>query len=81
MARPREAPITKVNIAEFADDELGLLSTVLTERARRQVSRPRILGALVLAARQLPPEVVEALFPAYDEAAAPFIPGTDDAEE
>jgi hypothetical protein len=74
MARPREAPTTKVNIAEFANGELDLLSTVLTNRAKKVVSRPRILGALVLAARQLPPEVVEALFPAYDEEAARFIP-------
>ena len=77
MARPREAPTTKVNIAEFANDELGILSTILTNRAKRHVSRPRILGALVLAARELPPEVVESLFPAYDVEAARFIEAED----
>lgn len=74
MARPKTAPQTKVNLAEFADDELGVLSTVLTARAKRHVSRPRILGALVLAARQLPPDVIEALLPAYDREAARFTP-------
>jgi hypothetical protein len=69
MARPRQAPKTKVGLAEFANEELEVLVTVLTDRAKRQVARPRILGALVLAARQLPPEVVEALLPEYDKRA------------
>jgi hypothetical protein len=73
MGRPRTAATTKVGLAEFANEELEVLVTVLTERARRQVGRPKILGALVLAARRLPPEVVEALFPAYDTLAAEHI--------
>lgn len=81
MARPRQEPKTRVGLAEFANEELDVLVTLLTERARRQVARPRILGALVLAARQLPPDVVEALFPAYDERAAAFIPGREDPDE
>jgi len=74
MGRPRQAPTTKVDVAEFVNGELGVLSTVLTQRAKRHVARPEIVGALVLAARQLPPEVVEALLPAYDEEASKFIP-------
>jgi hypothetical protein len=58
-----------IRVPQFVNADLQELVNVLTERANRQVSRPRVVGALVLAARQLPPEVVEALFPAYDERA------------
>jgi hypothetical protein len=74
MPRPKKAPTTKVDVAEFVNDELEVLSTVLTNRAKRQVARPEIVGALVLAASQLPLEVVEALFPAYGERARKVIP-------
>jgi hypothetical protein len=79
MARPKKEPTTRVGMAEFANAELDVLVTVLTNRAKRQVARPKILGALVLAARQLPPEVLEALFPAYDERAAEVIKDGDEA--
>jgi hypothetical protein len=34
MARPKKEPTTKVGLAEFANDELDILVTVLTDRAR-----------------------------------------------
>ena len=37
-----------------------------------------MLGALVLAARRLPPEVVEALVPAYEDRARDEIPNGDE---
>jgi hypothetical protein len=80
MARPKTEPKTKVGLAEFANEELEVLVTVLTERAKHQVARPKVLGALVLAARRLPPEVVEALFPAYDDRAKEFIEEPESAD-
>jgi hypothetical protein len=73
MPRPKEAPTENTKIPVFAHEELEVLVHILRERARERISGPRLLGALVLAARQLPPEVVEALVPAYDERAADFI--------
>ena len=83
MGRPRERPRTHVRVPEFVNSDLQELVNVLTERAKRHVPRPKIVGALVLAARQLPPEVVEALFPAYDERAKgePVSEETDEEAE
>jgi hypothetical protein len=76
MGRRREAARTHVRVPKFVNDDLNELVNVLTDRAKAQVPRPKVLGALVLAARQLPPEVVEALFPAYDERASQEPPST-----
>ena len=71
MARPPKAPTEQSRIAMFARDELDILVDILRQRAAAAAApaptAPDVLGALVLAARQLPPEVVEALVPAYEE--------------
>lgn len=65
MARPRRAPTTQARIAIFAHEELGVLVDILYDDADFDTNAVTLLGALVLAARQLPPEVVAALVPAY----------------
>lgn len=65
MARPRKPPTTQARIAVFAHDELGVLVDNLYTDADFDTNAVTVLGALVLAARQLPPEVVAALVPAY----------------
>ena len=69
MGRRPQPRTTLVRVPEFVNAELEELVNVLTERAKRQIGRPKVVGALVLAARQLPPDVIEALFPAYDDRA------------
>lgn len=67
MARPRKAPTKQARIARFAESELQqLVDKLLTERGFK-ASAPDVLGALILAARRLPPDVVIALLPAYIE--------------
>ena len=73
MARPREAPTDLVRFPAFLQEDLHVLVNILRQRAKERASGPRVLGALVVAARQLPPEVVEALIPAYDERAKEVI--------
>ena len=79
MARPREAPSTHTRIPEFVVPELDDLVNILRGRAQQRATGPRVLGALVLAARQLPPDVVEALLPAYDDRASEFIGEAEDS--
>jgi hypothetical protein len=81
MARPKEAPTENTKIPTFVREELEVLVHILHDRAQQRVSGPRILGALVLAARQLPPEVVEALVPGYDDRAAHFIEELEGEDE
>jgi hypothetical protein len=65
MARPRKAATKQARIAIFAHDELDVLVDNLNRHRNFNVSPPDMLGALILAARRLPLEVVEALVPAY----------------
>lgn len=69
MARPRKAPTEQTRIATFAKSELDVLVDVLRRRASEAAAptAPDVLGALIIAARGLPPDVVEALLPAYGE--------------
>ena len=65
MARPRKAPTKQARVAIFAHHELDVLVDNLYQERDFNVSPPDMLGALILAARRLPLEVVEALVPAY----------------
>jgi hypothetical protein len=65
MARPRKAPTTHARLAQFANEELQLIVNGLHSERDFKTSAPDVLGALVLAARGLPLELVEALIPAY----------------
>ena len=65
MGRPRKAPTEQTRIAVFAKDELEVLVDSLYQDADFDTNAVTLLGALVLAARQLPLEVVVALVPAY----------------
>jgi hypothetical protein len=67
MARPRNAPRTHARVAEFANDELQLIVNDLLREKKFRTSAPELLGALILAARRLPLDVVQALVPAYVE--------------
>lgn len=67
MARNRRAPTTHARIAVFAHDELDVLVNDLLTQGRFETSGVTLLGALVLAARRLPLEVLIALVPAYLE--------------
>jgi hypothetical protein len=67
MGRPRKAPTTQARIAEFAHEELEVLVDTLQTEAHFETSAVTMLGALVLAARRLPLEIVKALVPAYLE--------------
>ena len=81
MARPQKPPPTSVTVPAFVNDELGVLVNVLTSRAKTQVARGKVIGALVLAAQQLPPEVVEALFPAYEDRETTELPRSTGVED
>ena len=65
MARPRKPPSEQTRIAVFAKDELEVLVDSLYRDADFDTNAVTLLGALVLAARRLPLEVVVALVPAY----------------
>lgn len=67
MSRPKKASTTQARIARFAERELHELVDDLYQRINIKASAVDVLGALVLAARHLPPEVVNALLPAYVE--------------
>jgi hypothetical protein len=67
MARPRNAPRTHARVAEFANTELNLIVNDLLEKRNFKTSAPEVLGALILAARGLPLEIVQALVPSYLE--------------
>jgi hypothetical protein len=71
MARPRKAPTEQQRITRFAQRELEVLVDILVARVRGvpgpNPTAPDVLGALVIAARALPPDVIEALLPAYEE--------------
>jgi len=76
MARPAKAPQTERKIAIFADAELKVLvnklRTTLTDFDATAVD---VLGALVIAARGLPPTVVRELVALYEEEAKGHTPG------
>jgi hypothetical protein len=65
MPAPRKAPTQQVRLAIFASKELEDLVDTLLTQLRFETSAVTVLGALVLAARRLPPEIVRELIPAY----------------
>jgi hypothetical protein len=65
MARPRKPPTGQARIADFANAELQQLVDELYAERQFEASAVTLLGALVLAARRLPHDVVIALIPAY----------------
>jgi hypothetical protein len=65
MPRPRKAPSKHATIAIFAHEELEVLVHQLNTERDFNVTAPDMLGALVLAGRSLPLDVVQALVPAY----------------
>jgi hypothetical protein len=65
MPRARKSPTEQARIASFANEELQQLVDALYTQLNFKVSAPDMLGALVLAARRLPLEVVESLLPTY----------------
>jgi hypothetical protein len=65
MAEPRKAPSKQTRIAVFAADELDDLVDALLTQLHFETSGVTVLGALVLAARRLPPHIVRELIPAY----------------
>lgn len=65
MGRPRKPPTEQARIAQFAYRELHELVDDLNLRLRFSAEAPDVLGALVLAARRLPLEVVRELMPDY----------------
>jgi hypothetical protein len=71
MARPVKAPTGQQRIPQFVRRELKILVDILTDRVQGESgpnpTAPDVLGALVLAARGLPPDVIEALLTAYEE--------------
>lgn len=80
MARPHKAPSGQARIANFANAELDHLVVALYTKLHFETSGVTLLGALVLAARRLPLEVVRELIPAYlerEQAELAASPGTD----
>jgi hypothetical protein len=67
MAGRRRAPAEHVYLAKFAHAELDELVHDLWTKRDFDVSPVVLLGSLVLAARRLPLDLVQALIPAYIE--------------
>lgn len=65
MGRPRKSPTTQARIAKFVGDELTILVDRLLKDADFKASPVDVLGALVIAARGLPPTVVRELVDLY----------------
>jgi hypothetical protein len=67
MARPRKAPTKRAVVPRFAHEGLGVFLDELNKGRKEKITAPDMLGALMLAVQRLPPEVAEALLPAYEE--------------
>jgi hypothetical protein len=63
-------------VALFAQDELGVLVDKLDQDLGFTATAPDLVGALILAARRLPVEVVRELMPAYKRRERQVVEGT-----
>ena len=61
----RRAPSEQARIAEFANVELQQIVDDLSTERNFETSKVALLGALVITARQLPLDLVQALIPSY----------------
>ena len=73
MARPRKPPTTERKIAVFIEDELEIFVNYLRQEVELRGSAVDVLGALVLAARNIPPTVVRELVELYNREAESHI--------
>lgn len=67
MARPRKPPSNHARLPQWAKAELQLLVNDLYTEKDFKTDGSDLLAALILAARRLPLDVVQALIPAYIE--------------
>ncbi len=82
MPRPPQAPQKNRKIAVFADAQLEIVVHNLRSTLEGFDATPvDVLGALVIAARDLPPTVVRELVALYNEEAKAHGPSRNEAED